>query len=104
MAITSNAPAVAIIDQNNALTLSWTPFGDAITGSYSAYNHWDIRTTVNAGPIQTAVFPAPVSYAGGSLTYNTLLSTGIITLTMQAYSSSDDSAPILPAWETSGTP
>ena len=104
MAILFNAPAVAVIDQNFNLTVSWTPFGDAVTGSYSSYNHWDIYTTVNAGPIQTAVFPAPVAYAGGSLTFAEILSAGIVTLSMQAFSSSDDSVPILPAWETSGTP
>lgn len=102
MSILFNAPAVAIIDQNNVLTLSWTPVGDAITGSYSAYNHWDITTTVNAGPPATSVFLPPIGYAGGSLTFSEIVSSGIVTLTMQAFSSSDDTTPILPAWETGG--
>ena len=104
MSILFNAPAVAVLDQNYNLTVSWTPFGDSLTGSYSAYNHWDVYTTVNAGPIHTAASPAPVGYAGGSLTFTEILSAGVVTLTMRAFSSSDDSAPILPAWETSGTP
>src|SRR5271157_419845 len=87
MSILFNAPAVAVLDQNYNLTVSWTPFGDSLTGSYSAYNHWDVYTTVNAGPIHTAASPAPVGYAGGSLTFTEILSAGVVTQTIPRLSS-----------------
>src|SRR5271163_4110774 len=98
----NSAPAVAIIDQNNVLTLSFTPVADPITGLYTNYNYWDIITTVNAGPPATAVFTAPTlpPYAGGSLTYTSILSPGIVTLTMQAFDHTP--AALTNLWQTSG--
>ena len=53
------APAVAIIDQNFNMTLSFTPsarYGgatglppaDSTAPTYADYDHWLIRTTINA--------------------------------------------------------
>ena len=78
------APAVATIDQNGVMTLSFTPsaqYGgalglppaDATPPTYSDYDHWHIVTTVNAGPNSTATFLAPVGYTGGSLTFTETL-------------------------------
>src|SRR5271156_5846740 len=96
-----SAPATATIDQNNNLTLSWNPSPNPlILTDFSEYNFWDIITTVNAGPNSTAVFDAPVGYAGGTLTYSTILSAGIITLTMQAFDHTP--AALTHLWQTSG--
>jgi len=91
-----SAPAVAIIDQNYNMTLSFTPSAQyspnglaPATGSvssYSDYNNWLITTTVNAVP-NPVTFNAPVDYVGGSLTYTEILSAGTITLTMAAFDS-----------------
>ena len=96
----NSAPAVAIIDQNNVLTLSFTPVADPITGLYTNYNYWDIITTINAGPNQIAAFNAPVGYTGGSLTYTSILSAGIVTLTMQAFDHTP--AALTNLWQTNG--
>src|SRR5271154_4936956 len=80
----TQAPATAIIDQNNVLTLSWNPISTIAT-PFSDYSFWDIVYTVNAGTPQHVQFPAPVSYAGGTLTYTQNLSPGIITLTMAGF-------------------
>src|SRR5271157_1752527 len=105
MAILFNSPAVAVIDQNFNMTLSWTPVADALTGSFTAYNHWDITTQVGLNPPLLAKYLAPgfPAFAGGSQTYLQTLSAGTVTLTMQAFSSVDDSAPILPPWQTNGS-
>jgi Putative Ig domain len=99
------APATAILDQNYNLTLSWNPVATPLSVPpypFSSYNHWDITTTVNAGPNQIARFSAPVGYAGGTLTYTSILSAGVVTLTMQGFSSTDDSVPLTDKWDTSG--
>src|ERR1700675_3737049 len=105
-----SAPAVAIIHQNGVMTLSFTPSAqysasglppaDATPPSFVDYDHWHILTTVNAGPINTANFNAPIGYAGGSLTFTETLSSGTITLTMAAFNGS--SAQITNFWNTSG--
>lgn len=95
-----SAPAVAVIDQNNVLTLSFTPVADPITGLFTNYNYWNIVTTVNAGPTQTAQFLAPIGYTGGSLTFSEILSAGIITLTMQAFDHTP--AALTNLWQTGG--
>src|SRR5271163_3432965 len=78
------APATAIIDQNNVLTLSWNPIATIAT-PFSDYSYWDIVYTVNSGTPQHVQFPAPISYAGGTLTYSQNLSPGVVTLTMAAF-------------------
>src|SRR5271170_479414 len=106
------APAVAIIDQNGVLTLSFTPSAQySVLGqpppvvgdvpSYTDYDHWLIRTTVNAGPNQDATFLAPVGYSGGSLTFTETLVIGTITLTMAAFNSAGNQ--LTQFWNTSGT-
>lgn len=95
-----SAPAVAIIDQNNVLTVSFNPVADPITGLYTAYSFWEFYTTVNAGPTQTAQLLAPIAYAGGSLTFSEILSAGIVTLSMRAFTSGP--APLTNKWQTSG--
>src|SRR5271157_3642531 len=90
-----SAPATAIIDQNGVMTLSFLPSAQysanglppavAADGlSYADYDHWLIRTTVNAGPNNDVIFPTP-GYLGGSLTYTQTLTSGTITLTMAAF-------------------
>src|SRR5271157_5171674 len=98
----SQAPAVAVIDQNNVLTLSFTPVGDVTVqpNEFLNYNYWNITTTINAGPPQIAQFVAPVGYTGGSLTYTSILSAGIVTLTMQAFDHS--SVHLTDPWQTGG--
>src|SRR5271154_1805635 len=78
------APATAIIDQNNVLTLSWNPIATIAT-PFSDYSYWDIVYTVNSGTPQHVQFPAPISYAGGTLTYTQNLNPGTITLTMAGW-------------------
>src|SRR5271166_3292265 len=96
----SQAPAVAVIDQNNVLTLSFTPVGDVTVqpNEFLNYNYWNITTTINAGPPQIAQFVAPVGYAGGSLTYTSILSAGSVTLTVQAFDHS--SIHLTDPWQT----
>jgi hypothetical protein len=105
------APAVAVIDQNFNMTLSFTPsarYGgatglppaDATPPSYADYDHWLIRTTINAGPNHDVTFPVPVGYTGGSLTFQETLSAGTITLTMAAFDSSNNN--LTQFWTTGG--
>lgn len=104
------APAVAVIDQNFNMTLSFTPssrYGgatglppaDSTAPSFADYDHWIIRTTINAGPNHDVTFPAPVGYTGGSLTFQETLSAGTITLTMAAFDSSSNN--LTQFWTTS---
>src|SRR5271155_2061466 len=95
-----SAPATAILDQNFNLTLGFTPAVDSVLYPPSTYNYWTITTTLNAGPNVNVNFNAPVGYTGGSLTYSTILSAGIITLTMQAFDHTP--AAIKNKWQTSG--
>jgi hypothetical protein len=98
----NSAPAVAVLDQNFNLTLSWTPQLDTLmTGSFSTYNHWDIVTQVGLNPVITVAFPTP-AFAGGSLTYTQILSAGVVTLNMQAWFSGDDSVFLTNPWQTNG--
>jgi Putative Ig domain len=105
-----SAPAVATIDQNGVLTVSFTPSvqyslnglapAAGAVSSYSDYDHWHIVTSVNAGPSNTATFLAPVGYSGGSLTFTENVTSGTVTLTMAAFNSSP--ALITNFWNTSG--
>jgi hypothetical protein len=100
-----SAPASAIIDQNNVMTLSFTPSvteipGTAtLTGQFSDYDHWVISTTINAISQPDSTFPAPIGYAGGSLTFSKTLTAGTITLSMRAQNSSN--VNITNPWQTS---
>ena len=92
------------------MTLSFTPSAqysptglppaDATPASFADYDHFIIRTTINAGPNHDVTFPVPVGYAGGSLTFTETLSAGTINLTMAAFNSS--SVQISNFWSTSG--
>lgn len=87
------------------MTLSFTPsasYTDATPPSFSDYDHWVITTTVNAGPNHNVTFPAPIGYAGGSLTFTETLTAGTITLTMLAQDSGN--IAITAPWETSNSP
>ena len=87
------------------MTLSFTPSSQYTDGhqppSFSDYDHWLIRTTINAGPNTDVVFPAPIGYAGGSLTFTETLSAGTITLTMAAFDSTPNEQ-LTNFWETGG--
>jgi hypothetical protein len=98
----TSAPAVAILDQNNNLTLSFTPVINTLTvppQSYADYSYWNIYTTINAGPTHTDQFNAPGGYAGGSLTFSKILSAGIVTLSMAGFNSTGP-VQLTPFWET----
>ena len=113
----TSAPAVAIIDQNNSLTLSWTPtagsaVGDLVSPLFTAYDHWDITTQVTAPvllPALSTVFLAPgaPNFLGGSQTYTQTLSPGTVTLTMQAWNTAPpeggSSVYLTNPWQTSGS-
>src|SRR5271166_873828 len=91
-----SAPAVATIDQNNVLTLSFTPVTDPIIYPPATYNYWTITTT---SPTSAVQFPV-AGYIGGSLTFSEILATGNTTLTMQAFDHS--STAITNPWQIGG--
>jgi hypothetical protein len=78
------APASAIIDQNNILTVNWQP-PVCPDGLFDQYSGWSITYQGSGSPI-TQVFPAPASYSGQSLFFTQVLGTSAVpyTLTMTA--------------------
>ena len=90
-----SAPAVASIDQYNNFVLNWTPTPDPVIGSYSAYDYWNI--TINS---QIVKFLAPAGYSGGQLTYSQVLTTDVVSLTMQAYQALPSVQPLTNPWGT----
>src|SRR5258708_22102062 len=90
-----SAPAVAIIDQNGVMTLSFTPSSQYSTSgllpadptvpqSFADYDHWIVKTTINALPQRDYTFQAPLGYSGGSLNFSLTLTSGTITLIIAA--------------------
>ena len=101
MSILTSAPTVAVIDDSNNLTLSWTPVADS-TGSFTAYDHWVITvdTTTYRYPA-TGGIAIPTSGVLGTQTFTQIVSTSTMhKITMQAFNSA--SAAITEPWETNG--
>ena len=84
-----SAPAIATIDQNNVLTVSWQP-PVGPDGLFDQYSGWNI-TYQTTGPATTQFFPVPIAYSGGSLFFTQVLGPSVtpysLTMTAKAVNS-----------------
>lgn len=98
-----SAPASAIIDNNNLLTLSWQP-PICPDGFFDQYQGWDIQTKAGLGSPITVNFLAPVGYTGTALTYTQNLTANDYTMSMtpKANAIGSPTASDGNPWQTSG--
>lgn len=101
-----SAPAVAIIDENDVLTLSFSP-PPGPDGLFDQYASWNIRTKHNADSPITFVKDGQALNSGETVTsrlFTTNLASGDYTLTMQptANGSGSPTASDGNWWQTSG--